>query len=398
MHTRTWAVVALAVGIWTGCGTEPNDEVIGESSPAAVTDDVVLAANEHLVQRGDTLWGIAETTCGDPWAYVDIFNQNVGLIQDDGDALVEPSLIEIGWILVIECSGPEDSEFQQAPPDETVGTPPNTIAVPSSSAGADSAPGSAPSSADGSVPSSAPGSTTADEGADPHSPIQFVEVPTNAIEVGSDADDAGDRPVSDVVTTDCVGTSSLPLIESPKAVLRAGETAEAHAVQYGQTFGVTVEDMSEPISVQLVDAEGATLAFEPRPGGFFDLFIDAGLASGDYTVEADSPTSAPAYVRLEIRGPDEPDLVRQSNDDPIEFLLIGAADVGADLYREQTDGCAVSWEYWQDLGELAVNADGNGRVAVPVAGFHPGVYCLTFDTSNEITSQCRHGRKVFVLG
>lgn len=394
MQGRTWSVVVTVIASAAGCGfladddAEPLDVPTPEESSVAAADRRELAVNEYLVEPGDTLWRIAEEACGDPWAYVDIFNQNVGRIQDDDDALVAPDLIETGWILLVECPTPEDREFQEAPPDEEVTVPPSTVAE---------EPVAGDSGEDASASTTEPSVTESSEGGPEPAPatIELQPVPENEVVVDDTPDAPGSRPASDIISSSCNGTTTLPMIVGPKAVLRAGETAEARLAYHGQVLGITVEGISDPITVRLIDDRGSTLEFAGRPGGFFDLFVDAGLPSGAYVVEAAGSSGTPAYMRLEVRPPPTPDLIRQSNDEPIEFLLVGASDVAADVYRQKIDGCTESWEYWQHVGELGVNTDGNGRVVIPAATSLPGRYCLTFDNSDDITGQCDVGRQRF---
>ena len=53
----------------------------------------------HVVERGDTLSGIAAEELGDPYRYPEIFDLNVGDSQPDGRRLEDPNLILPGWEL-----------------------------------------------------------------------------------------------------------------------------------------------------------------------------------------------------------------------------------------------------------------------------------------------------------
>ena len=63
--------------------------------------DVAGHANRHVVERGDTLWGIAEEELGDGTRYPEIFRVNRGDRQADGRRLTDPDLIIPGWDLEI---------------------------------------------------------------------------------------------------------------------------------------------------------------------------------------------------------------------------------------------------------------------------------------------------------
>lgn len=54
-----------------------------------------------VVERGDTLWDLAETHLGDGHRYCEIVDANLDRPQIDGRALTDPSVIEPGWTLVI---------------------------------------------------------------------------------------------------------------------------------------------------------------------------------------------------------------------------------------------------------------------------------------------------------
>jgi DNA-binding SARP family transcriptional activator len=55
----------------------------------------------YVVQRGDTLWGIAERQLGDPLDWSEIYQLNEGRAQPDGRALTDPHWIYPGWTLVL---------------------------------------------------------------------------------------------------------------------------------------------------------------------------------------------------------------------------------------------------------------------------------------------------------
>lgn len=63
----------------------------------------------HAVVKGDTLWGIAEASLGDPERWHEVFDLNVGRVQDDGEALHVPDLIKPGWKLLLPGDGAQPS-------------------------------------------------------------------------------------------------------------------------------------------------------------------------------------------------------------------------------------------------------------------------------------------------
>ena len=54
---------------------------------------------EHLVQRRDTLWDLAERYLGDGYRASELFELNRGRPQPDGRSLTDPGLIRPGWVL-----------------------------------------------------------------------------------------------------------------------------------------------------------------------------------------------------------------------------------------------------------------------------------------------------------
>ncbi|HEX7197007.1 MAG TPA: LysM peptidoglycan-binding domain-containing protein [Candidatus Limnocylindria bacterium] len=85
----------------------PRDEAPpGESTAAFV---------EHVVERRDTLWGIAERYCGSGTAAPELFALNRGRVQPDGRALAEPSLLRPGWIILVPSDDPPTDAGPAAP-------------------------------------------------------------------------------------------------------------------------------------------------------------------------------------------------------------------------------------------------------------------------------------------
>ncbi len=59
------------------------------------------ATRTYVVQRGDTLWGIAERELGDPLDWSQIYQLNEGRLQPGGVALTDPHWIDPGWTLLL---------------------------------------------------------------------------------------------------------------------------------------------------------------------------------------------------------------------------------------------------------------------------------------------------------
>jgi DNA-binding SARP family transcriptional activator len=84
------------------------------STPATST----AAPTTYVVQRGDTLWGIAQRELGDPLRWSEIYQLNEGRPQPDGAILTDPHWIDPGWTLLLPSP---PSTVVPAPP-----TPPPT--------------------------------------------------------------------------------------------------------------------------------------------------------------------------------------------------------------------------------------------------------------------------------
>ena len=60
----------------------------------------------YTVQRGDTLWGIAQRELGDPLRWSEVYQLNEGRPQPGGVTLTDPHWIDPGWTLVLPTSTP----------------------------------------------------------------------------------------------------------------------------------------------------------------------------------------------------------------------------------------------------------------------------------------------------
>lgn len=86
----------------------PNDrvEIAASDTSATIT-----------VERGDTLWDIADERLGDPTRWPEIFDANRDQVMTDGATFDNPDLIQPGWVLTV---GPNVAEaVEPAPATET---------------------------------------------------------------------------------------------------------------------------------------------------------------------------------------------------------------------------------------------------------------------------------------
>lgn len=97
---------------------------MGSTAPEPAAPPTPQPAKTYTVQRGDTLWGIAETHLGDPERYHEIGRLNYGRPQPDGRTLTDAHWIYPGWALVLPADAtglpapaPSDSPDQDGQPD-----------------------------------------------------------------------------------------------------------------------------------------------------------------------------------------------------------------------------------------------------------------------------------------
>jgi DNA-binding SARP family transcriptional activator/LysM repeat protein len=146
--TQVTALGSPGGGLSTAGGRQPvatlvltgaTRPLLATSKPAAAdlsTPDVATASTNsshtYVVQRGDTLWGIAERQLGDPLRWSEIYRLNEGRPQPDGRALTDPHWIDPGWTLVMP-EGPTPTQRSSTPttlPVTTTPTRPTTSPAP----------------------------------------------------------------------------------------------------------------------------------------------------------------------------------------------------------------------------------------------------------------------------
>ncbi len=90
------------------------------------------APRVYVVQRGDTLWGIAERELGDALAWSQIYQLNLGRPEPGGAILSDPHWIDPGWTLLLPAAAPPPVT-PPPPPGPAVPTttpPPTATTVP----------------------------------------------------------------------------------------------------------------------------------------------------------------------------------------------------------------------------------------------------------------------------
>jgi DNA-binding SARP family transcriptional activator len=122
--------------------------------PAGATDAVTpaetaSASRTYVVERGDTLWAIAEQQLGDPLRWSEIYQLNEGRPQPDGTTLTDPHWIDPGWVLLLPAVPTVPPAPVPTPPSATAPTSPTTpptapITRPSTTAVSPSSPSTVP--------------------------------------------------------------------------------------------------------------------------------------------------------------------------------------------------------------------------------------------------------------
>jgi len=77
------------------------DAALTAGAPAPASPAPAVAQRVYVVQRGDTLWGIAERELDDPLDWSQIYALNEGRPQPGGAVLDDPHWIDPGWTLLL---------------------------------------------------------------------------------------------------------------------------------------------------------------------------------------------------------------------------------------------------------------------------------------------------------
>ena len=82
--------------------------------PAPTAPQPAATPDNYVVQRGDTLWGIAQRELGDPLRWSEIYHLNEGRPQPGGVTLTDPHWIDPGWTLVLPATAAPSAPAQSA--------------------------------------------------------------------------------------------------------------------------------------------------------------------------------------------------------------------------------------------------------------------------------------------
>jgi hypothetical protein len=126
---RAPIAMALVADAQPAPGPSASQAAPNGSTPTTANDDSP-ATSTYVVQKNDTLWGIAERELGDPLRWSEIYALNQGRQEPGGMTLDDPNWIYPGWTLVLPQSTAPSSTSSApvlpstAPPAPTSPTPP----------------------------------------------------------------------------------------------------------------------------------------------------------------------------------------------------------------------------------------------------------------------------------
>jgi DNA-binding SARP family transcriptional activator len=140
------------------------------------------ASTTYVVQRGDTLWGIAERQLGDPLKWQTIYQLNEGRPQPGGVTLTDPHWIDPGWTLLLPST-----PVTPPAPTPPVTTPPTTAPTAAVPAPTSTTPSSTTPA------STTPASTTPATTTAPAATSPTTSAPQTLTTIGSAAHHAAER-------------------------------------------------------------------------------------------------------------------------------------------------------------------------------------------------------------
>lgn len=157
-------------------------------------------ATEHVVERGESLWSIADDELGDARRWPEIFEANEGRVFESDRALDDPDLIQPGWTISIPGDDPEpvepsvpseDVPVPAVPPVDSISLDAGDVGR-SESGPADAEVSDAPTAAGDTAGSAQPENVWAPPSSDPAPPLDAVAAHDTSSDSGDDA-----RPVPD---------------------------------------------------------------------------------------------------------------------------------------------------------------------------------------------------------
>jgi DNA-binding SARP family transcriptional activator len=124
-------VAVAAVALVSDPSPAPMPTTAASAQPSAGGQQ---AGSTYVVQRNDTLWGIAERELGDPLRWTEIYALNEGRPEPGGATFEDPNWIYPGWALLLPAttSSSPAPAVPAAPPSAPPPTEPSPPAAPTS--------------------------------------------------------------------------------------------------------------------------------------------------------------------------------------------------------------------------------------------------------------------------
>jgi hypothetical protein len=153
----------------------------GQSEAKQAHEEAEEAHRDYVVERGDTLWDIADEQLDDPTRYPEIVQASEEITQPDGRQLTDPDLILPGWTLTIPGQG-ESAEAAPAVEEPAAEADPGLVPGPAAADGS-------PEQGEQVVPPTTPMHSPSPEGQQAASMATGVDLPSTPL-----AAPAADRP------------------------------------------------------------------------------------------------------------------------------------------------------------------------------------------------------------
>ena len=349
--------------------TEPAAAV--EAGPAECTtapvpdpDTAALADGQgpaYVVERGDTLWGIAAAQLGDPLRWPEIAAANYGRPQPDGRALTSAHWIFPGWVLRLPAPGgappppgslgadPGTTPSAAAPPVAAAETRPIPATAPRRAAGP--GPGSALSQAarQGSVPERHGGRHPADQIPAPVEAGLAAAGIVAAIEALRRVQQRHRRPGRRIRLPEApaaAGEARLRALADPEMVQRVDEALRGLAAALARAGGAAPTPTLLSVGEDACELVVGPSAGEPPPGsGSWPGSWLIGASPGDSNDDAAHPW--PALATL---GADGPNLVLVNLEAAATLALAGEPGVVVAVLRAMAAELATApWAAGSDL-------------------------------------------------
>jgi DNA-binding SARP family transcriptional activator len=166
-------VAVAAVALVSDPSPAPMPATAASAQPSG---GVQQAGSTYVVQRNDTLWGIAERELGDPLRWTEIYALNEGRPEPGGTTLDNPNWIYPGWTLLLPATAPAPSAPGAPVAPQVPSTPPPTEPSPTPAT---------PTSPTTSPPHRAVGASNHGQHAAAATASSMVELPTGSVVAAS---------------------------------------------------------------------------------------------------------------------------------------------------------------------------------------------------------------------